>query len=164
MNHFRRGICLSLLIALAASIAVAQVLTAGQVKKAVPSSFFFSGQSAPVQMRNSGGVKNSAGKLVLAGLVDTAGYATAITEKYQGFLITEAKISIGDSTVDVGAYGFGFGKDGRFTMMNIAGDDVLSAQSNTDDKLTHPVPLKFAKEGSEYRLYAGKKYVALKLE
>lgn len=164
MNRFRRGICLSLFIALAASIAVAQVLTADQVKKAVPSSFFFSGQSAPVQMRNSGGVKNSAGKLVLAGLVDTTGYATAITEKYQGFLISETKISIGESPLDVGAYAFGFGKDGKFTVMNIAGDEVASVQTNTDDKLTHPVPLKFEKEGSEYRLYAGKKYVVLKVD
>ena len=164
MNHLRKGIGFGLFIVLAASLATAQILTADQSKKAVPTSFFYSGQSAPVQMRNSGGVKNSAGKLVLAGLVDTSGYATSIAEKYQGFLITEAKISIAGSALEVGAYGFGLSKDGKFTVMNVAGGDVLSVEANTDDKITHPVPLKFTKEGSDYRLYAGKKYVTLKLE
>jgi hypothetical protein len=164
MTNFRKALCLSIFIALVASLAAAQVLTGAELKKAVPSSFFYSGQSAPVQMRNSGGVKNSAGKLVLAGTVDTSGYATSITEKYQGFLITKAKISIEGSSLDVGAYGFGIGKDGKFNVMNVAGIDVLSVDTKTDDKLTHPVPLKLEKEGSDYRLYAGKKYVTLKVD
>ena len=107
------------------------------------------------------GVKNSGGKLVLAGLVDTSGYSTAIAEKYQGFLITEAKISVGGSSLEVGAYGFGFSKDGKFNVMNIAGGDVLSVDTKSDDKIVHPVPMKLEKDSSEYRLYAGKKYVVL---
>lgn len=164
MINFRKGICLLLFAVLAPSLAAAQILTSAELKKAVPTSFFYSGQSAPVQMRNSVGVKNSAGKLALTGLVDTSGYATSITEKYQGFLITEAKISIEGSSLDVGAYGFGITKDGKFNVMNIAGTDVLSVDSKTDDKLAHPVPLKLEKEGSDYRLYAGKKYVVLKVD
>jgi hypothetical protein len=151
-------------IALAASFAAAQVLTSDQLKKAVPSSYFYAGQSAPVQMRNSVGVKNSAGKLVLSGMVDTSGYATAIAEKYQGFLITEAKINIEGSPLDVGAYGFGFSKDGKFNVMNVAGTDVLSVSSKNDDNRAHPVPMKLEKDGSDYRLYAGKKYVVLKVD
>ena len=114
-------------------------------------------------MRNTAGVKNSAGKLVLAGLVDTSGYATAIAEKYQGFLITEIKLSFDGATLDPGAYGFGF-KDGEFTVMNVAGTDMFSIASQNDDQLKHPVPLKFEKGGSGYRLYAGRKYVVVKVD
>ena len=164
MANFRKAICLSILTLLAVSFTSAQILTRDELKKAAPSSYFYAGQSAPVQMRNSVGVKNSGGKLVLAGLVDTSGYSTAIAEKYQGFLITEAKISVGGSSLEVGAYGFGFSKDGKFNVMNIAGGDVLSVDTKSDDKIVHPVPMKLEKDSSEYRLYAGKKYVVLKVD
>ena len=164
MTNFRKPICLSIIILLAASLAAAQILTREDLKKCVPASFFYGGQNAPVQMRNSVGVKNAGGKLVLAGLVDTSGYSTAIAEKYQGFFITEAKISIEGSALDVGAYGFGFSKEGKFNVMNIAGGDVFSVDTKTDDKLVRPVPMKLEKEGSDYRLYAGKKYVVLKVD
>lgn len=164
MANFHKAICLSIIILLATSLTGAQVLSREELKKAVPTSYFYAGQNAPVQMRNSVGVKNAGGKLVLAGLVDTSGYSTAVAEKYQGFLITEAKISIEGSSLDVGAYGFGFSKEGKFNVMNIAGGDVLSVDTKTDDKLARPVPMKLEKEGSDYRLYAGKKYVVLKVD
>lgn len=153
------------LVVLAALIAQAgaQVLTAEQVKKAAPTSYYFAGQSAPVQVRNTGGLKNSAGKQVLAGLVDTSGYSTAIAEKYQGFFITETKLSFDGATLDPGAYGFGF-KDGKFTVMNVAATDVFSVASKSDDQLKHPVPLKFEKDGAGYRLYSGRNYVAFKAD
>ena len=141
----------------------AQVLTGDQVKKVVPNSFFFAGQSAAVQARNSVGLKNSAGKLALAGLVDTSGYATAIAEKYQGFLIAETKLTFDGSTLEPGAYGFGF-KDGKFLVMNLAGTDVFSVASQNDEQLKHPVPLKFEKDEAGYRLYAGRKYVVVKAD
>ena len=163
MNCNRKMLWLMVLVALALTQASAQILTAEQVKKAAPTSFFFAGQSAAAQLRNTGGVKNSAGKLVLAGLVDTSGYATAIAEKYQGFFITETKLSFDGTTIEPGAYGFGF-KDGKFTVMNVAGADVLSIASQNDEQLQHPVPLKFEKDGASYRLYAGRKYVAVKVD
>jgi len=153
---------LVVLVALVAQ-AGAQVLTGDQVKKIAPNSFFFAGQSAAVQLRNTAGLKNSAGKLVLAGLVDTTGYATAIAEKYQGFLITETKLSFDGAALDPGAYGFGF-KDGKFTVMNVAATDVLSIASQNDDQLKHPVPLKLEKDGARYRLYAGRTYVIVKAD
>ena len=159
----RKMMWVMVLMALALGQAGAQILTGEQVKKIAPNSFFFSGQSAPVQLRNAAGLKNSAGKVVLAGLVDTSGYSTAITEKYQGFLITETKLSFDGSTLDPGEYGIGF-KDGKFMVMNVAGTDVISIASQSDDTLKHPVPLKFEKDGAGYRLYAGKKYVVLKME
>src|SRR5450759_57327 len=107
-NWSRKLVGLVVLVAIGLSAASAQVLTADQVKKAAPTSFFFAGQNAAAQLRNTSGLKNSAGKLVVAGLVDTSGYATAIAEKYQGFLITETKLSFDGATLDAGAYGFGF--------------------------------------------------------
>ena len=162
MKSNRKMMWLVVLAALVAQ-AGAQILTGDQVKKVAPNSFFFAGQSASVQLRNSTGLKNSAGKLVLAGLVDTSGYSTAIAEKYQGFLITETKLSFDGATLDPGAYGFGF-KEGKFTVMNVAGTDVVSTASQNDDQLKHPVPLKLEKDGAAYRLYAGRKYVVVKAD
>ena len=150
-------------VALALTQASAQILTADQVKKIAPASFFFSGQSAAVQGRNTAGLKNSGGKVVLAGLVDTTGYATAIAEKFQGFLITETKLSFDGATLEPGAYGFGF-REGKFTVMNVAGTDVFSTASKNDDQLKHPVPLKFEKDSAGYRLYAGRQYVVVKAD
>lgn len=114
-------------------------------------------------MRNSGGFKSGADKITLAGLVDTSGYATAIAEKYQGFLITETKLAFEGATLEPGAYGFGF-KDGKFIAMNVAGADVLSIASHKDDQVKHPVPLKFEKSDAGYKLWAGRNYIEMKAE
>ena len=163
MKWHRRMMWVVVLAAMAWTQAGAQILTSDQVKKVAPNSFFFSGQSGAVQLRNSAGLKNAAGKLVLAGLVDTSGYSTAIAEKYQGFLITEIKLGFDGGTLETGAYGFGF-KDGKFTVMNVAGAEVLSIATHDDDQLEHPVPLRFEKDGDGYRLYAGRKYLVLKAD
>jgi hypothetical protein len=151
------------LATLAPAQASAQTLTGEQLKKAIPNTFFFAGQVAMVQTRNSTGLKNSGGKLVVAGLVDTTGYATSIAERYQGFLITETKLSFEGATLEPGAYGFGF-KDGKFTVMNVAGTDVFSVASQNDDQLKHPVPLKFENSDAGHRLYEGRKYVVVKTD
>ena len=163
LHRVRKTMWLVVLVSLTLAQASAQILTGDQVKKLAPSSYFFAGQSAAVQVRNTGGLKNSAGKLVLAGLVDTSGYSTAIQEKYQGFLITETKLSFDGATLDPGEYGFGF-KDGKFIVMNVAATDLFSIASQNDDQVKHPVPLKFEKDGAGYRLYAGRKYVMVKAD
>jgi len=162
MNCNRKMMWLVVLAALVAQ-AGAQILTGDQVKKVAPTSYFFAGQSAAVQVRNTAGLRNAAGKVVLAGLVDTSGYSTAIAEKYQGFLITETKLSFDGATLDPGEYGFGF-KDGKLIVMNVASTDLFAIASQTDDQTKHPVPLKFEKVGAGYRLYAGRKYVAVKAD
>jgi len=162
MKCNRGTMWLVVLVALVAQ-AGAQILTGEQAKKIAPSTYYFAGQSAAVQARNTAGFKNSAGKVVLAGLVDTSGYSTAIQEKYQGFLITETKLSFDGATLEPGEYGFGF-KEGKFIVMNVASTDIFSIASQNDDQLKHPVPLKFEKDGAGYRLYAGKKYVVVKAD
>src|SRR6202158_1091369 len=141
----------------------AQILTSAQVTKLAPISYYFAGQSAAVQQRNTAGLKNAGGKVVLAGLVDTSGYSTAIQEKYQGFLITETKLSFDGATLDPGEDGFGF-KDGKFIVIHVAATDLFSIACANDDQLKHPVPLKFEKDGDGYRLYAGRKYVVVKAD
>ena len=163
MNCRSKSMWLLVVVALACAQLSAEVLGADALKKVVPASFFFAGQNAPVQLRNSVGLKNDAGKVVLAGLVDASGYSTGIQEKYQCFLIAETRLSFDGATLEPGAYGFGF-KDEKFIVMNIASTDVLSVASKNDDQLKRPVPLKLEKDGAAYRLYAGRKYVLLKAD
>src|SRR5258705_3755897 len=136
-------------VAIVGMHAGAQILSGDALKKVVPTTYFFAGQSAPVQMRNSVALKAGAGHFVLAGLVDTSGYSTAIQEKYQGFFITESKLTFDGGTLEPGEYGFGF-KEGKFLVMNVASTDLLSANSKNDEQLKHAVPLKLEKDGHGY--------------
>ncbi len=74
----RLGVYGGFILALLTAVTVAQapkagVLSAEDLKRVVPAAYFFRGQSASVQLRNSMGFSNSDGKLVLAGLVNTSG-------------------------------------------------------------------------------------------
>ena len=140
------------------------MLSGDDLKKVIPAAYFFRGQSAPVQLRNSAGFSVPEGKLVLAGLVDTSGYAADLQSKYQGFLITEVKLNIEGSELAPGEYGFGFSKEGKFLVMDVGANDLFSVAGKMDDKLPRPVPLKMVEDGGAYRLYAGRKWVSLKTE
>src|SRR5438874_4770386 len=111
--------------------AKAGLLSAAEVKKVLPSDFFFSGQVAPVQARNSAGIRFADKKLFLIAMVDTSGYSSNVAEKYQGMLITEAAVSIGGSDLPAGVYGFGTSPDGKFNVMNMAGEQVLTVATET---------------------------------
>jgi hypothetical protein len=138
----------------------AGVLTPAELKKVVPSAYFFRGQSASVQLRNAVGFRDSSDRYVLAALVDTSGYSTDIQEKYQGLFITEVKLKVGDAFLAPGAYGFGF-KDNKFMILDVSSSEILNVPFKTDDSVAHPVPLKLTADGASYRLYAGKKWVML---
>ena len=140
------------------------VLDAEELQKVVPTSYFFDDQVAPVQMRNAVAIRTQDGKVVAAGLVDTSGYSTAVAQKYQGFLITSKKISIEGQSLAPGQYGFGFTNDGKFRVMDAGTNDIFLVTSHLDDKLQRAVPLKAVASGTDFRLYAGKKYVTLKIE
>src|SRR6202167_3964101 len=138
------------------------LLSADELKKAVPTEYFYSGQKAPTQLRNSGGFQLADGKMTLAALVDASGYSTAIQQKYQGMLITETKLNIGGSDLPPGQYGFGFTADGKFVVMDVSNCDVLSASSQTDAALQRAVPLKLVEDGSGHNLYTGKQRRSVK--
>jgi hypothetical protein len=142
----------------------AGLLSAEEVKKTVPSTYFFAGQTAPVQIRNSSGFRTSDNKLVLAGLVDTSGYAADVQQKYQGLLITETKLKVGDAEITPGQYGFGFSKDGRFMVLDVSAKEIASTASTKDETLPRPVPLRLAVEGDGYKLYSGKNWVMIRPE
>jgi hypothetical protein len=157
------ALCLSAVV-LSAQQSKPGVLSGQDVKHVLPATYFFRGQSAPVQLRNSGGFSTADGKMVLAGFVDTTGYSTDVQAKYQGFFITEVKLSVEGTDLVPGSYGFGFSKDGKFLVMDVGANDLFTVSGHVDDKLTRPVPLKVVSDGDGYRLYAGRKWVALKPE
>lgn len=129
--------------------------------KIFPERVFFRGQSAPVQFRNSGGVHFADDLYVLAGLVDSSGYSTAVKEKYQAYLLNEVTLEIGGQTLKPGAYGIGFLNGGKFVVMDLGANDILQAASQKDMEMKRPVPLQVAATATEgtYRLYAGRDYV-----
>ena len=139
------------------------VLPAAELKQLIPRDFFFAGKTAALQLRNSAGVRFPSGKLLLAALVDTAGYSSAIEEKYQGLLITETSLRIEGAALKPGVYGFGFSK-GKFIVMDVAANDELSVAAQTDDKVKPVMPLKMVEQGGGYRLYAGKSFVTVKAQ
>ena len=63
-----------------------------------------------------------------------------------------------------GQYGFGFTNDGKFRVMDAGANDVMLVDAHVDQKLQRAVPLKAVADGANFRLYAGKKYVTLKVQ
>jgi hypothetical protein len=166
MRLIVRNFAIAGLISLLTIAATAQSKKTGVVeppdlKQIVPTNYYYDGQVAPVQMRNSSAVRLEGGKIFQAGLVDNSGYSSDVAAKYKGYFITETKLTIGDSTLAPGQYGFGF-SDGKFRVMDVGGNDVLQADQQSDDSLKRPVPLKITADGENYRLYCGKKYVVIK--
>ncbi len=136
------------------------VLKPADVEKLFPASVYYFGQSAPAQLRNSGGVKFADGHYVLASLVDTSGYSTGVAAKYQGYLITEVPLMVAGKRLPAGAYGFGFLDGDRLLVTDLGGHDVLTAHTAKDTAMTRPRPLEVTDDSAGgYRLYAGKSYV-----
>jgi len=136
------------------------VLKPANLEKLFPATVYYCGQSAPEQLRNSGGVKFADGHYVLASLVDTSGYSTGVAAKYQGYLITEVPLTIEGKQLPAGAYGFGFLDGDRFLVTDLGGNDVFTAHAAKDTAMTRPRPLEVTDDSAGgYRLYAGKSYV-----
>ena len=162
-----RLVVVAILVALVASGSAqdkpAGVLTKEDVKTVVPASYFYRGQSSGVQMRNSAGIRTKDQRYFLVGMVDTSGYASDVAQKYQGLFITEVRLEVEGKEIKPGEYGFGFTAD-KFVVTDVGANEVMSVSAKRDDDLKRPVPLKIAEDGGNYRLYAGKKYVSLKLK
>ena len=137
------------------------VLKASDIKpKLFPESVFFRGQTAPAQMRNTGGIHFSDDFYMLAGLVDNSGYSTGIREKYQAYLITEVTLQFGAQALKPGAYGVGFIEGGKFVVLDLAANELFRAASQKDTQMKRPVPLQVtASDTGKYRLYTGRDFV-----
>jgi hypothetical protein len=141
------------------------VLKAAEITtKIFPETVFYGSKVGPVQMRNTGGVRFADSPYVLAGLVDTAGYAGGVKEKYQGYFLTEVPIEINGQALKPGAYGIGFVAGSKFIVSDVGGNNLLEIAGAHDAELKRATPLQVveAPEGGAYRLYIGRDYVTVK--
>jgi len=137
------------------------VLTGTELSRVVPPGFYFQGLSAPTQMRNSAAARFGTNRYVIAGLVDTSGYAADVKAKYEGFLIADSRITINGSELGTGAYGFGFTADGKLNILDLAGNQILSISTAKDSGMKRPRPLMMSKAPDGIRFYSGKDYVVI---
>jgi hypothetical protein len=142
----------------------AALLAGPELSRVVPTGFYFQGLSAPTQMRNAAAARFGKSRYVIAGLVDTSGYAADVRAKYEGFFITDSEIRINDSALQTGAYGFGFSDDGKLNILDLAGKEILSVPTKKDAELKRPRPLMMSKDGGGVRLYSGRDYVLLSVK
>jgi hypothetical protein len=152
----------------AATTKQAGVLKAADISSLMPAQVFFRGQSATVQMRNSGGVRYADGMFTLMGLVDTSGYSSGIQQRYQAYLITEVPLELGDRSdahkLVPGAYGVGFIQNDRFVVMDLGANELLNVGSHHDAELHRPMPLQVldTPAAGTYRFYEGRSFVTLR--
>jgi hypothetical protein len=139
----------------------ATVLTGAELTRVVPAGFYFKGLTAPTQMRNAAAARFGNTQHVIAGLVDTAGYAADVRAKYEGFLICDTPIVVNGESLPTGAYGFGFSNDGKMTVMDISGKDLLSVTTSNDKSLKRPRPLMMTADAQGIRMYSGRDYVMI---
>jgi hypothetical protein len=137
------------------------ILAGTQLTRVVPAAFYFQGQSAPTQTRNSAAVRFGTNRFVVVGMVDTSGYSAEIRARYEGFFITDSPITVGGETLATGAYGFGFSNDGKLNILDLANNQVLSVATTNDKALRRPRPLTMTIDGANVRLYRGRDYVVI---
>jgi hypothetical protein len=137
------------------------VLGGADLLRVVPPGFYFQGLTAPTQMRNSAAARFGTRRYVIAGMVDTSGYAADIRARYEGFLITDSPITINGSDLGIGAYGFGFSNDGKLNILDLSGNEILSVSTTKDNQLRRPRPLMMTKVQNNIRLYSGKDYAVI---
>jgi hypothetical protein len=139
----------------------ATVLTGAELTRVLPTSFYFQGQNAPTQIRNSAAARFGTNRYVIVGMVDTSGYAADMRAKYEGFFITDSAVEINGHELKTGAYGFGFTDDGKMNVLDLSGKEILSASTTKDSSLQRPRPLMMARSGDGVRLFSGRDYVTI---
>ncbi|SRR6266702_3338215 len=143
--------------------ASAGVLSVAETQRVMPTAVFFQGRLATVQMRNSFGVRFASGGLMLAGMVDTGGYSSAIKDKYQFYLLSDTSFEIEGKKFSPGSYGCGFGQDGLL-VMDLGGNELLHKPVTHDAAMARPRPLQMqaGKGPDEFRLYLGRDFVTIR--
>ncbi|MDQ1612133.1 MAG: hypothetical protein QOG00_2064 [Pyrinomonadaceae bacterium] len=139
------------------------ILSGAQLARIVPSGFYFEGQSAPTQMRNAAAARFGAKQHVVAGMVDTSGYSADVRSRYEGFFIIDTPMMVGGQELAVGAYGFGFVENNRFTISDVGGTQLFTVNTEPDRNMRRPRPLMMARGAGGVRLYSGRRYVSITL-
>jgi len=152
----------ALLLTSNTTINAQEVLNETAAARIVPTSFYFAGQSAPTQMRNSAVARLAKDRFVIAGLVDTSGYSTEISGKYEGFFITDSIVTVGGKQLPTGAYGFGFSADGKLRVFDLSSKEVLTVETTNDKEMKRPRPLMMMFAEGGVRFYKGKNYTLIK--
>ena len=138
------------------------LLTREQAAALMPATVFFRGKTAPIQARNSAGLRIGDGRYMLVAMVDTSGYSSAIQESYQAYLLNEVPLRVGTQTLQPGAYGVGFVAGDHFIVVDLGGKTVLDVASTRDVSIARPTPLQILADkssASHFRLYSGRSYV-----
>ena len=140
-----------------------QLLHPADVGRLFPPEVYFQQKTAAIQARNSAGVRWGDGRVTMAALVDTSGYASTVQQKYQAYLITEVALEINKKLLPAGVYGIGFEDGGGFVVMDVGGNDIFTVEYTRDTEIARPMPLQLvtdAKTGG-YRFYEGRNFVYL---
>lgn len=137
------------------------ILRSADATPLLPATVFFRGQTAPLQTRNSGGVRFADGSFVLFALVDASGYSSSIREKYQAYLLSEVPLDVDGHRLPPGAYGFGFLANDSFVVMDIGGHDLFTAKASKDATLHRPTPLQVlpGETPTHYKLFSGRTFI-----
>ena len=157
-----------LLLGLTATYAAAQKITPvseERLKQLLPATVFIDGENVPTQERNAAMVALPNNKVLIASLIDTAGYSSAYQEKYTGIVLSQIGFTLGSKSFDAGAYAFGRKKDGESVTLlvyNVGGDQLAQVATAKQENLRPVKPLQIivAEDGSA-RFYLGPYYVAL---
>jgi len=145
----------------AAAQAGGTVLKPADTEKLLPEKVYYKGQSATIQVRNSGGIKFADGFYVLSTLVDTSGYSSDVQAKYQAYFITEVPIKIGGHDLAAGIYGIGFVGE-KLIVTDVGAHDLFTAPTVQDSAIKRPTPLQMLTDPSGgFRLYAQRHYVVI---
>ena len=136
--------------------------TPGQLTNLLPATVYFQGRTAPLQLRNAGGITLTGNQIVWVSLVDSSGYASSVQEKYQFYLVTEGPLRAGGVVLPAGAYGGGFLRD-HFLLMDLGGHTVAEGPVQTEAALPRPRPLQVVGDGpSALKLFLGRRWIVLR--
>src|SRR5947207_11620057 len=107
MKHAKRiVICMVVLLAACgaqnASTTGVVLVSEQRLQQLLPATVFIDGENVPTQQRNAALVQLPNGKILLASLIDTAGYSSAYQEKYAGVLLSQSRFTLGNKNLDAG--------------------------------------------------------------
>ena len=164
---------LSISIAVLFAVAAAQnastkgviLVSEQRLKQLLPATVFIDGENVPTQERNAALVQFPDGKVLLASLIDTAGYSSAYQQKYAGVVLSQTGFALGSKNFTAGAYAIGQKKSGDSVTVyvyGLGGEQVAELPTEKQENLRPLKPLQViaAADGSA-RLYLGPYYLSL---
>jgi len=168
---YSRRILISTLIVLV-SASVAQIANKGvalvgeqRLKQLLPATVFIDGENVPTQERNAALVQLPNGKLLLASLIDTAGYSSSYQEKYSGVLLSQTAFTLGTKNFGAGAYAMGQTKNADSVVLyvyDLGGNELAQVATARQENLRPLKPLQvIAADDGSARLYLGPYYATL---